>query len=453
MKILPINLYNGSTSYNRADSVQKKSDLPNLRVLNSDTVSFKARGLDPRASALKSLLYYKIPDLYSEIILLPSESLQAILDKEIFSPRLKDVVRLLKPYQTSLFSVDKQFYEMLKKQAQKTPNMPINGYIKQLVPEYNTSLYKTQQEVFQNLSSYASGFPADLLEQYNYLLYRTNEKLQNKPIFIPFSAKEFKHKLQNIAKRIGCSGESEESRVINQLISIAGTLPVIPKEQRLNPKFKLKKYEDKQKIMIAKFRKTLENSVLKRDKDLKELLRTSEDRIYKRATKIPFNRKSFIYDIQKITERLEDLQLARLVEREAVSLPTSKQDLSAFILKEAERSDEQIVFDMLSGSVGSIDHLLSLKKGGKNFLYNYGLSSSYMNSEKAHSSFSTFLLKDPQIAKYVQRQINTLISLANSGVFDKINLDKFYILNLAKTLEKLSSKNNPLNINTDKLLY
>ena len=76
-----------------------------------------------------------------------------------------------------------------------------------------------------------------------------------------------------------------------------------------------------------------------------------------------------------------------------------------------------------------------------------------MNSEKAHSSFSTFLLKDPQIAKYVQRQINTLISLANSGVFDKINLDKFYILNLAKTLEKLSSKNNPLNINTDKLLY
>ena len=357
MKILPINLYNGSTSYNRADSVQKKSDLPNLRVLNSDTVSFKARGLDPRASALKSLLYYKIPDLYSEIILLPSESLQAILDKEIFSPRLKDVVRLLKPYQTSLFSVDKQFYEMLKKQAQKTPNMPINGYIKQLVPEYNTSLYKTQQEVFQNLSSYASGFPADLLEQYNYLLYRTNEKLQNKPIFIPFSAKEFKHKLQNIAKRIGCSGESEESRVINQLISIAGTLPVIPKEQRLNPKFKLKKYEDKQKIMIAKFRKTLENSVLKRDKDLKELLRTSEDRIYKRATKIPFNRKSFIYDIQKITERLEDLQLARLVEREAVSLPTSKQDLSAFILKEAERSDEQIVFDMLSGSVGSIDHL------------------------------------------------------------------------------------------------
>ena len=208
----------------------------------------------------------------------------------------------------------------------------------------------------------------------------------------------------------------------------------------VDKKFKSKSYENKQRTMIYRFMRNLENSVLKNDKDIVDLAKTAEARIYKCPTIIPFNRKSFIHDVQSITSRLEDKKLAHLVEKEASSLPTSKEDLAAFIVKEAERSSEQIVFDMLSGSVGSVDHFIALHRGGKDSLYNYVLSSSYMNNLKAHMSFDTFVEKYPEIRKTAPRQINRLEYLANTGVFDKVGLEEYYIENLINRLNKYSSK-------------
>ena len=424
----------------------------NTKPISCDTVSFTSIHSD-KAMALKSLLYHKIPDLYSDVILLPPGTINEILDANKFSPRLIDVLKQLKTHRDSLFPVEKEFYNILREAAKKQPGTNLNTFVRSLVPKYHTQLFNTQQDIFERLNLYAPEIPSELLDKYNYLLYTTDEKLHNRQVIIPFSLKEFKYKLSKIGERIGFSGQTEASQTMKELIAVANSIADIPKEQRSNPKFKSKKYEYKQKVMISRFQKILEHSVLKNDRDLLELLRISQQQIYKVPTIIPFNRKSFIYEIQKITSLLEDKHLARMIEKDAVSLPTSKEDICALVVKEAERSSDQIVYDLLHGSIGSIDHLLAAHKGGKSDILNYGLASSYMNSQKAHSSFETFIKHYPNVPKCIQRQINRLIQLANDGVFDEAGLEKFYIISLANRLEKLSSKKHPLNIDTNKLIY
>jgi hypothetical protein len=249
------------------------------------------------------------------------------------------------------------------------------------------------------------------------------------------------------------SATDDEAKAINRLTSIAGTLPDIPKEKRLLPGFKMTKYEDQQKEMIEAFSRHLSSSVLAGDKDLQELTELSELRIYKVPTIIRFNRKSFIHDLQEITSQLEDKKLAHLVDKTALSLPTSKQSLSAFIMKAVNRSEEQVGFDMLNGSLGTIDHLVASHNGGPSALSNYALSSAYMNSIKAHKSFAEFYRHDKNIAEYAQAQIDRLIELAKyTKVFQKIALEDGYIKGLARRVEKLS-KDPTLIIDTHELKY
>jgi hypothetical protein len=180
------------------------------------------------------------------------------------------------------------------------------------------------------------------------------------------------------------------------------------------------------------------NVVLKNDDGLRELLENSEQRIYKVPINITFSRKTFIYDLQKILEALEDKRLARMVEKTAISLPTSKENLSAFIVKAASRSDNQVAFDMLSGSEGTIDHLVASYNGGSNNLSNYSLASAYKNSLKAHKSFARFYRENPNSAEYAQRHIEGLVCLYLWGAFRNAKLDKGYIYHLARRIEKLS---------------
>ena len=108
---------------------------------------------------------------------------------------------------------------------------------------------------------------------------------------------------------------------------------------------------------------------------------------------------------------------------------------------------------MLGGACGTVDHLLAAHNKGASSLANYGLASAYKNSQKAHQSLAVLLDKNPDVRIYCQRQINRLIELANNKTFKKIGLDPSYIRSLAKKLEKLSPKNDPLILDTSKLKY
>lgn len=444
MNIYPINLNTGKgqniKTYKRG-IYTKNPAFP--VVLKCDTVSFS--GAAPHSEILKRLLAHEIPDLYSSVILINPRDVEKMMEHRVFSRSIQSIARILKPYEKSMFPVEKQVYRMMKKVSKRNPNIRLDAFMHRLVPHHSKILINQQRPVFEKLSKLAVKMPPEQIKQYNALVKITNEKLADKPVIIPFSKKEFIYKLTRIKERIQKSGKYKDKWAMNKILNFSNAIPDKVKETS--------SYKDSNKLISNFLRVSdfFEKSSLKNDKDMIELFEISKSKIYRIPTNIKFNRKSFIYDLKKITDQLEDKKLAHQIIQTALKLPTSKNSISAFIIKSADRSAQQIGYDLIWGAIGSADHLLASKMGGADDISNYGLASMRLNSEKAHKKLSLVLKENPEIRTYCQKHVDRLIELANSGIFQKIGLSKSYILSLVNKLYKLSSDDAPLIIDTSKL--
>lgn len=453
MNILPVSFININAPAQGYSVSKKRSVVPEyssqvFRFSNCDSISFTAA---PNSAVLKKLLKYKIPDMYSDIILLDPEFLKKIMHARLFSKSIRTIYKVLQPYEDSLFPVEKQIFKIIKNVSRRTPKAHLDEILHRLVPEHNKKLLKLQQPIFDKLNDLSKNLPDNLKAEYDELMAVTNQKLSKAPVVIPFSLKEFKYKLGRIQERVDKSNNNKDSYLMKKIMNIVSSVPEYSKENKLRKDFPKRKYERRLKTMLLECSEYIETSALDKNKELKDLIRISMAQVYGNPVNINFNRKSFIYDLQKITNKLDDTKLAHNMIQTAIKLPTSKENISAFIVKSANRSSEQIGFDLLSGSVGTAEHLVPASKKGADSILNYGLASSYMNSERAHRDFKLQLKKYPEIYVYCQRQVDRLIELANSGVFKKIGLSKSYINTFVNKLYKLSPKEAPLIIDTSKL--
>ena len=137
--------------------------------------------------------------------------------------------------------------------------------------------------------------------------------------------------------------------------------------------------------------------------------------------------------------------------QQAVELPKSRENLSAFIVKAANCSSEKIGFDLIEGSTGSIEHLVPFASKGNDSLENYAISTAYYNSERGNRTMPQQLKQHPEIYQNAQKHINRLIELYNDGTFKKVGLTKWYITNLAKRLYRLSPPEKPIVVDLSKL--
>ena len=192
--------------------------------------------------------------------------------------------------------------------------------------------------------------------------------------------------------------------------------------------------------------KILNDSPLKKDTELNDLLTSARAKIYKIPMVYSFKRKVFIHELVKITKKLENTKLSHRMVQTALRLPTSKQDVSAFIMKAVDYSSEKIGYELISGSMGSIEHLTPAKKGGEDSMSNFALVSVFMNNDREMKSFTQQLKLYPEIYVNAQKQVDRLIELYNDGTFRKIGLSRAYIINLASKLFKMSPPENRLYI-------
>ncbi len=446
MNIQPINIYNSFNTQNlilrKEKNVPKLSSNGVISPLKFDTVTFTSVA---NSEPLKKLLKFGIPDFYSDIILIDSQDLETLLRHKAFSKPIKSIVRTLKPYEKSLFPVEKQVYRLMKRTSRTKPKMSLDEFLHKLVPRHSKLLLKQQAPIFEKLSKLAANMPQEQIAQYNKLIEVTDKKLRKEPVILSFSKKEFLYKLEKIEERIKQKGNFQEIYYIEKIIKKAKFF-----EKDIG---KAKKPTNKEVKQIYNLQKYFENSKLQNDKELDDLLQVTKARILKIPFEAKFKRKAFIHDLEKITNQLNDTKLAHKMIQTARELPTSKDSLSAFIIKEADRSSAQIGYDLLADSVGSADHLITAKAGGDSGIYNYILASRRYNSERAHSKLETVIDKNPKIRDYSQNQINRLIDLANCGIFKICGLSVSYIQTIAKKIHKFSPSNNPLNIDTNKLKY
>lgn len=419
---------------------------------------------------LKKLVDYDLPDMYTGNLMLNPKILEKWQQDRIFSMPLSQVVNIVGKKENVLLPVQKEFFKIMKEYAQEYPTMHLDEMIKRLQPKHNKILMSQQQPIFEELIRCATKMPEKEFSEFMELMNSTNERIMKHPVVLPFSATDFKYKLKRISLGIESRNNKEEVKAMKKLIKLSNYLfetEKFKKPYKLKKRFSIKKRVEKQltpEIIMANYAKlkamrvVLDNSVLKSDPELIALFEDTSAKIHGLPIIAPFKRKTFIYDLQTITNNLENQKFAHKMLKIASKLPNSSDNLSAFIVKSADSSCEKIGYDLFSGSICSVEHLKPKKSGGANTLKNFGLTCRAVNSERKNCTFEHWITIHPETAQNCQKYVDRLIELYKDGTFDKINemyknnspdsmkLNRGYIEGFASTIRHLSKDKIILNL-------
>ena len=447
------------TKNNTTTPIEKFS--PIEKVNSCDTVSFgRSAG---NAEALRNLMSYKIPDMYSGKIVIDPKVVERFFENKLFQGTAKSIVKFISSYELSLHSIEKEVFSMIKTKAKQAPDKKLDEIMRELASKHDSKLRKIQQPIFSKLEIMAQDMPLEQRKEFANLMNLVNKKLVKEPVNVPFSAKEFKYKLGRIADEIYSRNNQNETNIMKRILRLSQQISEQSEDelssvQNINSKAKkYKKIRNKKNLVkkrsdiLKKIESFIMDSALKDNKELETLIAQTRAKIYNIPIVVNFNRKSFIHDLQKITNTLEDKNLAKEMIKTASVIPKSRENVSAFIVKAANSSSEKIAYDLLQGSTGSIEHLVPFANKGKDIIENYGITTAYYNSERGNRSMEQQLLHHPETYRNCQKQVNRLIELCNNGTFAKVGLNKWYIINFAKKMFKLSPPDNPLILDLSKL--
>lgn len=471
MKIQPMQLYNiycpqkelGITN-NISKNCGQQSNIDRVDFVSMPVVAgINFCGIiHPQSEKLKKLLKYKIPDVYSGITLIDPSVYEKLMKTKVYQKPIGSLIKVILQYEKSFVPSEKEFVEIIRSAAQRAPKKSLEQVVHDLFSEHNKILMQNQQSILDKIMNLSEQMPETSKEQLKNLMQLVTDKMERRPVFQKFSVKEFKYKLNRIVDGIKNKNDLQECRSIREIVKIASKLPqIIPTEEMVSKEDKKqhrkylrqnrKNVEQTQLSMLAKMDYIMDNSVLKNNRELRILLTNSRSMIYKLPIIYPFNRKTFIYELNKITSALEDKKLARDIIEEATKLPTSKDSVSAFIVKSALSSSEKIFQDLFSGSRGTVEHIVPTVKKGQDCLMNYVLASAWKNNERGHRSFADQVRKYPSVYQTAQRHVDRLIELYNNGTFEEIGMKRGYIINLADILKRLSPPEKPLIIDISAL--
>ncbi len=429
-------------------------------ITPADTVSFGRSAKN--AEVLRELMEYKIPDMYSGKILLNPKDMENLVSSHVFSGPISNVIEALEPYKNCLHEIESIVFSTIKKAAQTKPQATMAEILENIAPAHYKRLRRIQTPHFNNLKTLAKEMPDKQRKEFQELMEITDKKLRNEPILQPFSAKEFNYKLCRIAEEVEAGNNQEEISTINTIKDIASNMPEKTEDEILSFKDKSKVYRNKKQRTIqslvrkrGELLKQIEtlymNSPLNNNFELERLLIQTRSKIFNIPIKTSFNRKSFIYELKKITDTLPNTKLAHKMIQTALKLPTSHNDISAFIVKSSDYSSAKIGYNLIAPSEGSIEHLIPYNKAGHDLLSNYGLASKYYNSDRTDREMAQYLRLHPEAYKNCQKQVNRLIELYNNDTFAKIGLSKWYIINFAQQMYKLSPPEKRMVLDLSKL--
>lgn len=415
------------------------SELSNDLYIQALMAKYITFGAYANSSGLKRLFGYGIPCMYSGIKMIDATKIRKLEQNGYFNGGISKICAVLSTYEESMLPIEKSLFSKIKKEAEKTPSKTFPELMKELEPEHFKKLRSEQAVTFFKLKDFSKQFPPQQQEEFNLLMQNTDKKLSNVPVIVPFSSFEFQYKLQKLYDTVSEHGNRDEIKTMRRLLHYATQLNANTNNRTRN----------QQGHVLRMIKYKMDQSTLRKLPELQELLETSQKRLYNMPVNTPFNRKSFLYDLRKITDELENKELAEKVIKTAEELPTSRNNISAFILKFQNAPSNRLCYRLVSDAFGSIEHLLPQSKGGRDELSNYGPASAYFNSLRGNVDFLDYFHEHPAISETCQLSVDKMIELANKGIFEKIKLPRKYIIWFSETIAKLTD--NELVLNTSKL--
>ena len=458
MRISPItsigifNLRSTNTlSYMSSINCQRKEVLP------ADTVCFRRTA--ENAEPLKALMKPGIIDFWTGKLVIDPDYAEELLRRKEFSKSLKSVVKILAPIKDRLQDVPAKIFEMLEDYAKTRPEAKLDEVFSQWAPLANKTLVELQKPVFKNLEEMSNELPEEAKIEFDELLSKTKLQINKKPILTEFNKRDFRYKLERIARKIRQKNDSEEVVAINKIIKMTDGIPNLNNKKMLSAQkarmIKTKSYKQSYAYRQQAFRQVKNffgRSVLRDDKELQSLFFDVTCQLNGTKTFIPFSRKNFIDNLEEILKPVANKKLAHRMAQESYKLPRAYEEISAFIVKSSRKPSDKIGYDLIWGSIGNIDHIITYSSGGKDAISNYVVSANYSNAERSNRTIAQQFRKYPAAYKTSQLYINQLNDYVNNGMLKKFGLSKHYVKNIANKIMRLSPPEKPLKLDLSKLI-
>lgn len=377
---------------------------------------------------LKILFSYGLPCMYSGIEMIDPKKVQKMLKHKVFNKPASQVLPLIEPFEKSIQEVEEKVYKVIKENAKIYPEKTFKEILQMLAPVYQRRLRKKQAPIFDELVEKSHNLPEGYRYKFKQFMNETNEKLNDKPILVPFSTTEFQYKLEKISDDVQKITNPKAMKVMRKLIA---------ESQNLSKETNCRTIENQKKI-INFMEKVLKTSVLNKNEQIKNLLNNSKSRLNGEKIKIPFNRKSFIYDLTKLLDTLPDKNLQYEMLSTATKLPTSRDSSSAYIIKFATESSEKIAYRLLWPFMASVEHLFPKSCGGEDKMSNFGGATTRENTERQNIDFVQQIKRKPNTKIFCQKYIDRLVEHLRNGVFQKNNIKHNYIEEFKQTIQKIS---------------
>ncbi len=161
-----------------------------------------------------------------------------------------------------------------------------------------------------------------------------------------------------------------------------------------------------------------------------------------------FKRKTFLSSLDEIKPANDDeSEILKEMKFQALYLPTSGSSLNAFVVKYANRSEQEIAKRLLRPSVASVEHVKPDSLGGKNSISNFILASAQANTLRANMPLPLYIKRFPNIPLFCQKYIEQIINSINIG---KLKGCETYPYKIKRTLEKESEGLISLDLSTYK---
>ncbi len=386
----------------------------------ADTVSFTGKRLKPLLSPLKELVHEGIPCFYTGRIMLPESVINSFINSGAFSKPPQQVIKTLEPLTGYMQPVEREVFELIKKEVIKAPEKDLQDIYAQLYEGYKRRLIFKQNDVFRALKLKCGELPFGQQLGISYLLKIHANILEDKPVLLTFKKQDFIYKLQkfreenslpqHIDKKIKahCNALKNLHRSaspVGQLDRILNTLRRIPEDKR----------GEMEQVVI--------NALKAYDK--KEGVET-------------FSRQAFLY---RLNEELEGISYSHGSLRQEIlniaeTLPSSRDDIDAFVIKYSKKPADKTWTRLLGGSVASHEHLNPSSNDGSDELSNLVLACAIHNSERSNITLNTYLSKNPEAKEHIINYLNRMQELENNGTLKKYGISDGYAWNIAQTLEK-----------------
>ena len=376
------------------------------------------------AGKLKLLFAYNLPCMYSGIEMIDPKKVQKFLKNRVFEGEITEVLDRIKIFENSIQGTELIVYEILKEQAKINPEKTISETFKEIAPYYQGFLRKDQAPILYELLILGKNLPQNYRTEFIKLIKEARDKLAEKPIINPFSTNEFKYRLRKIKDDVSKNKSLKAKKVMTKLQMEADKLP----EKTTN-------FTIINQIKIIKFLKIIVGtSILKNNEYLINLLDDAQKRLNGEKVITPFSRKAFIYDLAKVLEYLPDKKLKKKMLETAERLPTSRENVSAYVMKYVHEPSEKIIYRLLWPSMASVEHIYPRSCGGIDDISNFGGACTRENSDRKSLDFIEQIKLKPETKYNCQKYVDRLIVLAKEGVFNELNIDVKYIEEFKNTI-------------------